>query len=151
MPPGLSLPTPRDEVEEPVPKAALTSKARRHREKDPAPRITKDEYVSVGRSLDIWGRLENPGGNPEVTDDIFFEEKAMAYAKQGRLFCLEDRRAQNFTYANRASRVAWKQKVHFGEAPEGYTHEDEFFDLLVRRRQPQYDATVKEAKRRNDE
>ena len=60
---------------------------------------------------------------------------------------MEAHRAKNSTYANRASREAWMQKVYFGEAPDGYTPEDEFFDLLVRHRQSQYDATVKEKKK----
>ena len=121
-PPGLSLPTPREaDIAELSPKAELYTKTRRHREKEPAPRITDEEYRSVGRALDIWARLENPGGNPEANDDIFYEEGAMRYAKQGRLFSIEAHRAKNFAYANRASREAWRQKIHFGEAPDGYT------------------------------
>ena len=86
--------------------------------------------------------VENPDGNPEVADDIFYEEGAMRYAKQGRIFWYEAHRTRNFTFANRASRDAWSQEVYFGESPDGYTPEGEFFDLLVRERQSQYDATV---------
>ena len=32
--------------------------------------------------------------------------------------------------------------------PDGYTPEDEFFDLLARHRQPQYEATAKERKKK---
>ena len=136
MPPGLSLPSPREaDIIELAPKAALVTQTQRYREKEPMPRISDTEYRNVGRALDVWARIENPEGNPDITDDIFYEEGPMRFAKQGRIFCLEAHRTRNFTYANRASREAWRQKVYFVEAPDGYTPEDEFFDLLVRHRQ----------------
>ena len=148
-PPGLCLPTPREaDIIELAPKEELVTKNRRRREKEPSPRITDGEYRSVGRALDIWERLENPGGYPDVADDIFYEEGAMRYAKQGRIFCMEARRTKNFTYANRASREDWRRKVYFGEVPDAYTPEEEFFDLLARHRQSQYDATVKRKKKK---
>ena len=131
MPPGLSLPSPREaDIIELAPKAALVTTTQRSREKDHEPRITDEEYRTVGRALDIWDRIENPEGNPEVTDDIFYEEGPMRFAKQGSIFCFEAHRTRNFTFANRASREAWRQKVYFGEAPDGYTPEDEFFRFV---------------------
>ena len=94
--------------------------------------------------------VENSDGNPEATDDIFYEERATRCDKQGRILCFAARRTRNFTFANRASREAWRQKVYFGEVPGGYTPEDEFSDLLVRHRQSQYDATTKYKKKRNE-
>ena len=92
LPPGLRLPSPPEAVE------AKTSKNRRRREREPDPRISDEEYKNVGRALGNWAMIETPLGDQNITDDIFFEEKATAYAKQGRLFCLEARRTRNFTY-----------------------------------------------------
>ena len=87
MPPGLSLPSPREaDIIELAPKAALATQTQRSREKDHEPRISEAEYRSFGRALDIWARIENPGGNPDITDDIFYEEGPMRFAKQGRIF-----------------------------------------------------------------
>ena len=78
-----------------------------------------------------------------LSDDLFFDDQAMKYACQGKLFCAEGRRARNFTYANRVARDEWEQRIHFGEIAKDYKPEGEFYDALVRRRQSQYDVTVK--------
>lgn len=79
MPPGLRLPPP--------PRPADQEKSNRQviREKDPLPMITSEEFGVVRRSLDIWARLENPGENPQVADEIFFGENSTKYARQGKL------------------------------------------------------------------
>ena len=82
LPPGLSLTPP------PVALGGKTSKSQRHRDKEPTPRITTEEFKNVGRALDIWARLENPGGNPQIADDISFGEDAMKYAKHGEIVLL---------------------------------------------------------------
>ena len=145
LPPGLRLTPP------PVVFENTSPKSQRHRDKEPTHRISKEEFDNVGNGSDIWARLENPIGNPHISDDIFCDECAMKYNKQGKIFCLESHRTKNPTYANRIARGAWNQRVHFGEVLAGYTPEDEFFDALVRHRQSQYDVTIKgEKKRRSD-
>ena len=80
LPPGLSL-TPH-----PVAADDSMSKSQRHCDEEPTPRITDEEFKNAGRALDIWARLENPTGDPHISDDIFFDESATKYDKQGRIF-----------------------------------------------------------------
>ena len=84
MPPGLSLPSPREaDIIELAPKEALVTQTQRYREKEPMPRISDTEYRNVGRALDVWARIENPEGNPDITDDIFLRRRTNEIRKAG--------------------------------------------------------------------
>ena len=142
MPPGLGLPPP------PRPVSPKKSKRQVIRGGDPTPKITDEEFDGVGRALDIWERLANPGENPQATDDIFFEGNSMNFARQCELFRLESRRARDFTYANRAARDGRKQRIRFGEVAMGYTPGDEVYGALARNRQSQYEYSAKEKQKK---
>ena len=38
--------------------------------------------------MDIWALLDNPQGNLHISDIIFFEERAVDFAQQGKCFAL---------------------------------------------------------------
>ena len=73
----------------------------------------------MSRSLDIWGLLENPDGHCHLSDNLFYDEEAMGYARQGKFFCLGSQRAKNFSHAGRIARNDWKQRGYFGEIEYG--------------------------------
>ena len=75
LPPGLCLPSPPDEVE------GKTAKNRRHREKEPEPRISEDGYKNVGRVLDIWAWLGGPARKPGYRGRHFLRGKSNVVRK----------------------------------------------------------------------
>ena len=59
---------------------------------------------------------------------------------QGKVFWVEDRRVENFTYGRKMSRDAWQKRIHLGQVDADYAPEDEFYDAVVISRQSQYDV-----------
>ena len=139
LPPGLCVAHP------PVEQVSKRQKAR---EKDPEPRISDKEFEGLKQAIELWSLLGNKEGVEHLNGDLLYDDDAMKYARQGKVFCAESQRAHNFAYANRMARDDWGQRLHFGETPSGYTPEDEFYDALVRYRQSQYDAPIKEKKKK---
>ena len=90
--------------------------------KDPPPRLTPQQIHGVRRALDIWALLGNPTGNPPLGDNLFYDEEAMSYARQGKFFFPESQRAKNFTRTSCSSlKATANRKVFLARlTPFGY-------------------------------